>query len=373
MKQIIISNKVWQKDIKQILRKKQIKHIFLVCTKSFKRQEMYFEMIKVLAEYNITEFTEFLPNPTYESIIEGCEIFKSRGCDFIIAAGGGSCMDIAKCIKLFAYMNKFGNYLEQPIVENNISILAIPTTAGSGSEATQFAVVYYNGEKQSVSHKSCIPEYVIFEPSLLETLPDYQKKAALFDTLSHAIESYWSVNSTSKSREYSKIAIQLIMKNKDAYVKNDKTCNREMLKAANFAGKAINISKTTAGHAMSYKLTSLYGLAHGHAVMCIIPSLWLFMLKNLDNCTDARGLLYLQEIFDEISMCLECKNSLEAVEMLENMIIDFGMEYPILNNVEELEILCDSVNIERLINNPILLTRDDIKLLYIEILGRNNT
>ena len=82
--------------------------------------------------------------------------------------------------------------------------------------------------------------------------------------LCHSMESFWSVNSTEESKQYSREAIQLMMKYKNAYLANEAIGNTAMLKAANIAGKAINITQTTAGHAMCYKLTSLYGIAHGH-------------------------------------------------------------------------------------------------------------
>ena len=146
----------------------------------------------------------------------------------------------------------------------------MPTTAGTGSEATRYAVIYFDGEKQSISDYSCIPSAVLMDASVLKTLPIYQKKSTMMDAFCHAIESYWSVNSSEESRQYSRRAIQLIMENKDLYIGNDETGNTQMLKAAHLAGKAINLTQTTAGHAMCYKLTSLYGIAHGHAAaLCV--------------------------------------------------------------------------------------------------------
>ena len=117
------------------------------------------------------------------------------------------------------------------------------------------------------------------DASALKTLPIYQKKSTMMDALCHSIESYWSVNSTEESNKYSKQAIQTILENKDAYLANKDLGNANMLKAAYLAGKAINITQTTAGHAMSYKLTSLYGIAHGHAVAICISKLWEYMLE----------------------------------------------------------------------------------------------
>lgn len=104
-----------------------------------------------------------------------CGFSGRRSCDLIIAVGGGSAMDVAKCIKLYAYMDPGINYLEQKIVPNDIPLLAVPTTAGTGSEATRYAVVYYKGEKQSVCDESCIPSAVLMDASVLKTRPLSEK------------------------------------------------------------------------------------------------------------------------------------------------------------------------------------------------------
>lgn len=105
----------------------------------------------------------------------------------------------------------------------------------------------------------------------------------MLDALCHSMESFWSVNSTEESKQYSREAIQLMMKYKNAYLANEAIGNTAMLKAANIAGKAINITQTTAGHAMCYKLTSLYGIAHGHAAALCNAALWPYMAQHMEN------------------------------------------------------------------------------------------
>ena len=87
-------------------------------------------------------------------------------------------------------MDSSRNYLEQPIVPNDVKLLAIPTTAGTGSEATRYAVIYYNGVKQSVADESCIPSAVLMDSSVLKTLPLYQKKSTMLDALCHALAAF---------------------------------------------------------------------------------------------------------------------------------------------------------------------------------------
>ena len=127
-------------------------------------------------------------------------------------------MDVAKCIKLYSNMDENESYLKQRIVPNDIPFIAIPTTSGTGSEATRFAVIYYNGEKQSVADYSCIPQAVLIDPSTIRTLPEYYRKTAMLDALCHAIESFWSINSTEESLKYSADAIRVITEYKDAYL-----------------------------------------------------------------------------------------------------------------------------------------------------------
>ncbi len=99
------------------------------------------------------------------------------------------------------------------IKPNNIPLLAVPTTAGTGSEATRFAVIYYGGNKQSVTSESLIPDAVVLDPDTLITLPLHQKKATMMDALCHSIESFWSINSTDESKEFSRTAIREILEN----------------------------------------------------------------------------------------------------------------------------------------------------------------
>lgn len=318
---------------------------------------------------NIVRFSDFVPNPLYESVVKGVELFHKENCDTIVAVGGGSAMDVAKCIKLYSNMNGEENYLKQKIVPNDVPLIAVPTTAGTGSEATRYAVIYYEGEKQSVADYSCIPSIVLFDTSVLETLPLYQKKATLMDAMCHSIESFWSVNSTDESKEYSKEAISLIVNNYKDYLAGDNSKNELMLKASHIAGKAINITQTTAGHAMSYKLTSLFKIAHGHAAALCIKGIWPFMVKHTGGCIDLRGEEYLKNTFAEISDAMGCSCVEEAIDMFRNMVDELELNVPDNVTDKDYEVLKNSVNPVRLKNNPVALSVEDIDVIYHSILG----
>ena len=366
--QIILNNDKEYSDFQKYILDKGVKSIFLVCGKSFYGLKIgsFFRNLVSKQGIRVVQFNDFTPNPTYESIEKGIMLLKESKCELIIAAGGGSTMDVAKCIKLYHTMDSKINYLEQTIVPNELPLMVIPTTAGSGSEATRFAVIYYRGVKKSVVHESCIPEAVLFDDSVLDTLPIYQRKATMLDALCHALESYWSVNSTQESKSYSKEAIRNILGNYDLFLKNDSLGNKSLLLAANLAGKAINITQTTAGHAMCYKLTGLYGLAHGHAAALCVYVLWKYMLSHTENCIDYRGETYLQQVFLELAEIMNEKSAEKAVEQFGNMLNKMEMEVP---DISELEyaILRDSVDPVRLKNNPVKLSESVIELLYRDI------
>lgn len=352
---------------------KHIKCAMLVCGKSITRQKIntYFDELPSRLGVKIVRFMDFQPNPLYENVTEGVNRFRAESCDAIIAVGGGSAMDVAKCIKLYSDLpgdGREGGWLKEAIIPNDIPFLAMPTTSGTGSEATQFAVIYFDGAKQSVSDYSCIPGTVLMDASVLKTLPLYQKKATMMDALCHAIESFWSVNSTEKSKEYSRAAIQAVLKHMDGYLANTEEGNAGMLKAAHTAGQAINITQTTAGHAMCYKITSLFHSAHGHAAILCDRVLFPWMAENTDKCTDPRGEEYLKATLDEIGRTMGCKDATEGAEKLRSIFDSLELEVPAAT-AEQFEILKNSVNPVRLKNHPIALDVDTIDILYHNILN----
>ena len=366
MEQRIISFEQNYKELDKWLEGKS--KVLLVCDTSlpFLQIKEYFDD---RAE-KFVKFDDFQPNPLYESVVKGVDVYHKEGCDSIIAVGGGSAMDVAKCIKLYSNLpgdGAEGAWLKADIVPNEIPFLAIPTTAGTGSEATRYAVIYYEGAKQSVTSESFIPGTVLMDTSALKTLPLYQKKSTMCDALCHAIESFWSVNSTDESKEYSKAAIQGVLENMDGYLANTEDGNAGMLMAAHTAGKAINITQTTAGHAMCYKITSLFHCAHGHAAILCDRVLYPWMIQNIDKCIDPRGEQYLKSIFCEIAYAMGCETPDQAAEKLNEIFLKLEFEVPSAT-VEEFEELKTSVNPVRLKNHPIQLTVETIDALYHDIL-----
>lgn len=359
MSQAILCGEGIHHEIGEILRKLDCRKFLLVCGGSFRRLPIagYFEALDI----PYVTFTDFTPNPQYDEVCRGVEAYRANGCDAIVAVGGGSAMDVAKCIKLYAPMADDVCYLEQPYVDTGIPLIALPTTAGTGSESTRFAVIYHNGEKQSVHHDSILPDYAVLEPAVLYTLPEYQKKCTMMDALGQAIESYWSVAATTESRKLAAEAIRGIVNYWREYIlANEPVATLEILRASNLAGQAIHITTTTAPHAMSYKLTTFYGLPHGHAVALCLPRVWAYML----TCADEM----LMTVLDEIALCMGVRTSEEAVALVDDMMQEMGLEGPATEQREaELDRLVAGVNVERLGNHPVPLSAEVLRRLYEQI------
>lgn len=306
------------------------KNVLLVC-------DNVFDLLNLAFPFPYVRFSEFSINPLYEEVLQGVERFRQANSDFILAIGGGSSLDVAKGIKF--------------VLKKDIPILAVPTTAGTGSEATHFAVVYKNGEKHSLAKQYLLPDFVVLEPCFLNTLPIYQRKCTLLDALCQAIESLWAKRRTFESAGYARKAIELIIENMDAYLSGSNESNAAIMQAAHLSGKAINLTTTTAPHAMSYKLTALYGLPHGHAVALCLPKVWAYMGG-----------------FDEIAEVLGQKNHVVAIVWFENLLRKIGLVAPSNVSTKDLNRLVDSVNEQRLENNPVLLTKEEVRRIYQKIL-----
>lgn len=330
--------------------------VLLVCDSSFPFLSIKDDIERMEVPY--VAFDQFTPNPLYEDVCKGVDLFQNAKCDTILAVGGGSSLDVAKCIKLYCQMDKDKLYLEQEYKDTGVKLIAIPTTAGTGSESTRYAVIYYDGKKQSVTHNSIIPDVAILEHKVLKTLPVYQKKCTMMDALCQGIESWWSVNSTDESKKLSKEAVETIMRWWHEYIFENTDASAEaIMHAANLAGQAICITQTTAPHAFSYKITSLYKLPHGHAVAVGLPVIWEYMVGNMGKCIDSRGQEYLNCVFNEIAKAMGCQTPTEAIAKFRQMIEEMDLKNPVAENrEEELEVLSTSVNPVRLKNNPVEIT-----------------
>ena len=300
-------------------------------------------------------YTGFHSNPDLKDSQEGAGLYVKEHCDGLISVGGGSSIDTAKAIK--ARLNaKTEDDVISGRLEGIVSCphIAVPGTAGTGSEATQIAVAYVNGNKVSLNHPSLRPDGVILDASLLDSLPLYHKKSCALDALSQGIESYWSRGANDDSKVNAFLSIIGVLDNLKAYLEGDPHAAEEMLDASYQSGKAIQITRTTAAHAMSYMLTKKMGLAHGHACFLTLPVLWESMQEKEE----------MQEILKDLSTKMRLGDIRMGPKLLKGILYDLEMQIPPVPDEAVLEELACSVNTERLSNHPVKMTKEEIKQIY---------
>lgn len=309
------------------------RHSYVSCGAEEKMNELR-EKVNV----QFTEFMDYSPNPKDEEAQTGMQRVLETRPDTIIAIGGGSALDMAKLIRHYAAEK---GYL--------IPLYAIPTTSGTGAEATHFAVVYREGKKCSVEADDILPDVVLLYPPFTYKNDAYLTACTGFDALAQAMESYWAKGANEESRIYSLRALELLWEQLPQLVKSPtEELRNQVAEGAYWAGRAINISKTTAPHAFSYAFTSHYGYPHGHAVALTFP----FFLQ-LNGTKDLMDLLGFSK--DAV------------VRQMERYISSFGLELE-LTSVVDIPATLKEVNLQRLSNNPIVVTQRTIKELesYLE-------
>lgn len=340
-------------DIERVLTEHAVKKPFLCCGKSFQQTPLF----EYLQQFHPVVFDTIRPNPRFDDMITGAAIMKQENCDFMIAAGGGSPMDSAKMIRLMT-TNDVSKALTSPMANNAIPALFIPTTAGTGSEATKTSVFYlHETEKFSVHNYDFIPDYILMDETLLETLPDYQRKATCLDALCHAIESYWCVKASEESREYAAKSIRLFFEHKESYMRNEKDGNRGMLMASYYGGKAINVTGTTAPHALCYSITMNCGTAHGHSVAMVLAKMWDYMLEQEHP----------ESVLNALARLMGGKTAADGAAIFHHLLSEFELAYPSVDETA-LQPFVDSVNTAKLATNPVPLDTEAVRTLYKRVL-----
>ena len=329
------------------------------------------KILKPIIGNKTNYFSDFSLNPKLTDIVKGIKKYKENNCNTIIAVGGGSAIDVAKSIYILS--SQKSNSIKKLVINNsaNSSIIgkfiAVPTTAGTGSESTYFAVVYVDGIKYSLSHPDAIADVVVLDPSLTLTLPAYITATTGMDAIAQAIEAFWSVRSTKQSKQYSKNALKLLLPAIVPAVNDGGLLSRKaMLNGANLAGKAINIAKTTACHSVSYPITSKYNVPHGHAVSLTLPSFVDFNSQiSSSDCQDQRGVNFVKETMQELFRIFNVKNATSARKKIEDIIYKIGLE----SNLKKLGIgekdlsyiIKNGFNPQRIINNPRFITKNQLE------------
>ena len=312
-------------------------------------------------------FFGFDVNPQISDLEKGIKLFKEGSYDCIIAIGGGSALDMAKLISVLAHQEiEILDILKdnKKINTKKTPVLAIPTTAGTGAEATAFSVLYVEKKKYSVASETMLPDYVYLSSQFSLSTKQYLTACTGADAFCQAIESAWSVGSTSESEKYAHKAIDLIWDHlKSATLENNEDAKAKMLEASFLAGKAINITKTTAPHAISYAFTSYYGIPHGHAVSISLPHFFEFNYKvSQEDCIDKKGSEAVRKRLNKIMDLMGINNHHVKHELL-TFFKSIGLNTNISSLIDNFDpkIIIENINLERLQNNPRKISKEDVR------------
>lgn len=343
----------FESNLTDILLKENPNSILIITGKiSFKNSDAEIYFNKISSNYNITFYSKTDTNPSFKEILRLLEKHEHSNFDLIVAFGGGSVIDFSKLIALFKnnisiFKNNFQNSAD---ILNTIPIIAIPTTTGSGAESTEFAVMYKANIKFSILNKNILPKYAILDPKTTFSLSKYQVACSAIDAICQSIESLWAINKNKKSELYALKSLSLIYPNISRIYENHENIRSLFLEGSNLSGKAINISKTTAPHAMSYYLTTFHDIPHGEAVAINIEP---FIEMNFDSIRE-KIKVKLLEIFG-VSTKKEFIRSIKLLKLKLGLKSDLSM-------VKNLNInkYSSFINIERIKNNPVKLSTNDI-------------
>lgn len=222
-------------------------------------------------------FTETEGNPSVETVKKATEAFAASGADVIIALGGGSPMDVAKAVGVVA---KYGGSITEyegggKVPGDIIPLIAIPTTAGTGSEVTAFSVItdHERNYKLTVFSYKLIPAYAILDAELITTAPASVAAACGVDALVHALEAYISTAASPFTDVMAEKAMELIGGNIRRYVANrgDSEAAEAMLTGSLFAGIAFSWARLGNVHAMSHPVSAYFNVPHGVANAILLP------------------------------------------------------------------------------------------------------
>ncbi len=246
-------------------------------------------LIGILDEHEVSYilYKGIKPDPDIQCIDEGVELCRQERCDLVLGIGGGSVLDAAKAIGIM--VNNPGSVREYQMGEKHITqrslpVYAIPTTSGSGSEASKVAVIsnIEAGVKKSLAHPYMIPGYALIDPELTVSLPKELTYSTGMDALSHAVESYCSLNANPITEAYSLKAMELIISNLETAVNCpwDLKARRNMAMGSFMAGVALNAG-VGAVHILAQPLGAVCGISHGFACAILLP---VVMRKNYSYC-----------------------------------------------------------------------------------------
>ena len=319
------------------------------------------------------------PNPTAEDIAAGLAVAHAHAPELIVGIGGGSTLDAAKVVASLHALDdgtdiaRVERRIERHEVTNGreVGLILAPTTSGSGAQVTHFATVYVETTKHSIAGAALLPDRIVLDPALAMSGSVHQRATSGFDALAQAIESLWAVGGDDRSRDAAASAVQAMLPALVAFAQGpDVGTAAVMARASQLAGEAINRSRTTVPHALSYALTQQVGLAHGQAVAHTLPAV---LARHLTaDATDVVGIGVFEHRrnMDRLLDALDVRDADEGFVRVESIVRDLGFrdsERSVHSAiVERVDDLARSIDPVRTSNNPVRFTHDDLRAILLE-------
>ena len=353
-------------DIKKFINDPGFKKIFVLCgKKSFVTSGAKIFFKGLLKKKETRLFYKNSELPVLEELIDIINAIKVFKPDLILAVGGGAVIDYAKISNVVDVRDDLADLIvnySYPFKKKYTKLAVIPTTAGSGAEVTSNAVIYVDGIKHSFESELLLPDNFFLIPEFLMSAPNKIKASAGFDAIAQALESLVSRKSNDQSVEFASKSLRVSINSYIPFLKDPNLKNAtEMSIAANLAGKAISISKTTAPHAASYPFTSLFNISHGHAVALFFENFFKFNHDNLDKSETSFDL---KKRFDLIFNLFDVQN----INDFNSKITLIKKQAKLEDNLKTLNInikqssvdIIKGINLLRLGNNPVKIGEKDI-------------
>ena len=266
--------------LSEVLKKEKSTSVLIVTDEGIVKNGLVLPVLKVLKnqKMNYVVYDKTQPNPTVSNVEEALKLYHENGCDTLIAIGGGSAMDCAKGIGARVAhprkrLNQMGGILR--VLRKLPALIAIPTTAGTGSETTLAAVITDSEthHKYALMSFPLIPHYAVLDAEMTYSLPPHLTATTGMDALTHAVEAYIGRSTTKETRELSLEAVKLIFGNIEAAYGNGRNhkARERMLYAAYKAGIAFSKSYVGYIHALAHSLGGRYGTPHGLANAVLMP------------------------------------------------------------------------------------------------------
>jgi alcohol dehydrogenase len=289
--------------------------------------------------------------------------FKGMKFDCIVGIGGGSVLDVTKVLKVITNMSshiKFDKDFFDGKIDLDLStpdLIAIPTTAGTGSEVTSFSTLWDKSllRKKSIYHLNLKPDFVIYDEDLLRSLSHKNLLFPAFDTISHAFDSLWNINLTKESKKLSinsiKLSTQAFEKlaQSPKYNSYESETYKNLLQASSLAGMAINLTRTSLSHSISYPLTLHLNIPHGLACIFTVPTIFSYVKSSLDlsdeEIAELEFLLKILKNFNTYSLIKPYFNDLDLFSLIPEMKTNRSENF--FMNVDQVlitEILTKSLN-----------------------------